>query len=210
MKSFLIIVSTVFFLAGGLFVAIVIYSPKQTVFSAHDKQVALQKLLGRNPIITENIRPTGTIGYDGKYVSFLYPAAAQDYSYNDNNVKGSTFVLESKEFKESNPLYHFIVQVIKQSDQIKIYDDVPSIHLRRTQTDKYQESPILIGQEQGVAFISESEGYEKDAFLLHNGLLYSFVITGGNAKIEKIHTQVVKSAAFSPVVTQQIIQQPNQ
>lgn len=193
MRTVLYVTILVFILAGMVLGALLLYSPGKTALTDAQKQAALIKLLGREPILSQAIRNSGVIQYDGKHLTFSYPAVAQNYP--SNTVNNSTFVLENKEFKESNPRYHFIVQVVQYPNAMT-YGAIPSIHLRRTQTNIYTESPMAIDKNQGIAFVSQTDGYEKDAFLLYNGLLYTFVITGGDPEIEKIFDGVVRSASI--------------
>lgn len=185
------IIITLFIILGGIGVIVFLLSPKNTSLTPQEKNEALAKLLGRNPILSEKVRNTARISYNGTYITLSYPAGAIKYPY-DENVDKNNLVLENFQFRETEPRYHFVVQVKDRKDTSS-YEDIPSVALRRSQKDLYKEGSFTTSQGTWVTFIKTNEGFEKTAFLLQHGKQFNCSILGSDPAIEKIFNQVVAS-----------------
>lgn len=176
----------------GIGIAVFLLSPKNTSLTAQEKNEALAKLLGHNPILSEKVRNTNFQNYNGTYLSLLYPVAAQKYSY-DENIKKDPLILENFQFRETDMRYHFVIQVKDREDNIVTYEDIPSVSLRRSQVELYKEGSFSTSQGTWVTFVKTTDGFEKTGFLLHSGKQFTCSITGSDPAIEKIFDQVVDS-----------------
>jgi len=185
------ILVTLLVIIVGIGIAVLLLSPQNTSLTAQEKKQALAKLLGRSPILSEKVRNTSLVPYNGTYISLSYPVGAIKYPY-DENVDKTNLVLENFQFRETEPRYHFVVQVKNRMDALS-YDDIPSVSLRRSEKDLYKEGSLKTSQGTWITFIKTNEGFEKTAFLLQNGKQFNCSIIGSDPAIEKIFNQVVES-----------------
>ncbi|HSW97616.1 MAG TPA: hypothetical protein VLF89_07365 [Candidatus Saccharimonadales bacterium] len=193
MKTVFIIVCTVLVIALTVFGIIFFVSPKTTTITPKEKNAAFTKLLGREPILTEKIRRSTLVQYRGNYLSFMYPDAAKKYP--SEKVDNIT-VLENFQFQETgDPRYHFVTQVETYSNAPLQYDDIAGVHLRRLQNNIYVEDSVSSPAGSWVTFVKKDDMFEKTGFLVVNGKLYTFSITGSDPAIEKIFDKVISSVS---------------
>ncbi|HSW88502.1 MAG TPA: hypothetical protein VLG12_05050 [Candidatus Saccharimonadales bacterium] len=198
MRTLLIIFIALFIVAIGIAGVIFFISPKNTVITAKEKKAAFTKLLGREPILTEKVRSNAFVQYSDQYLRFMYPAAAKKYP---SEKIDNTTVLENFQFQETDdPRYHFVTQV----DRVETlhatslqYNDVSGVRLRRLQNDIYTESSLSSSAGTWVVFVKKDDMFEKTAFLVANGKLYTFSITGSDPIVEKIFDKVVESTTIT-------------
>jgi hypothetical protein len=199
MRTLLIIFITLFIIAIGIAGIIFFISPKNTTITTKQKNAAFAKLLGRNPILTEKVRNNAYVKYKGTYLTFSYPSAAKEYVYGDK--PDNKTVLESFQFQETNnPRYHFVTQVSSVEARLIAslqYDDISGVRLRRLQNTIYTESSLASPVGNWVVFVKKDDMFEKTAFLLAGGKLFTFSITGSDPVIEKIFDTVVSSVSIT-------------
>jgi hypothetical protein len=135
---------------------------------SRSKQEDLQQVLGgrapRNPTAV----PTGEIRYAGKYMSFEYPAKAQVYPL----PPAGEGILERVDLEIKNPRLT-VVAVVMPGTQRSL-DEVSGVRMRKNKADIYAE------EQTGV--FAKRDGKEKTAFVLSGGRLYTFSITGDDAR----------------------------
>ncbi|HSW96475.1 MAG TPA: hypothetical protein VLF89_01480 [Candidatus Saccharimonadales bacterium] len=199
MRTLLIIFIALFIIAIAVAGIIFFVSPKNITITATEKNAAFTKLLGREPILTEKVRSNAFVQYSDQYLRFMYPAAAKKYPSEEID---NTTVLENFQFQETDgPRYHFVTQVdrVETQDVASLrYDDVSGVRLRRLQNNIYTESSLSSPVGTWVVFVKKNDMFEKTGFLVVNGKLYTFSITGSDPIVEKIFDGVVESATLPP------------
>ena len=164
------------------------------------QEQALTNILGRKPVLTDN-SPTGNVTFKGKYVTFLYPAAARIYVLKINGqVKKDNWNLDSLNFDLDNPRATVLVTVSQAPSGVTSLDDYPSIKLRQIQPGLYQGKDITVANQSGLDFEkSDTSGFEETAFFYISGRIYVFSFQGSDKEgIEKLFNQIIASVKFLP------------
>ncbi len=165
--------------------------------SEAEKEVAIAKILGRKPNLTDN-SPTGNNIYKSKHVSFTYPAKAKIYTYRDPNIARNSSILEIFSFDIANPRIIFNYSVIQHNNLQSILDN-SDVKLRQLQRDAYVQGDAYADNKTGLVFEkTQTSGLiEKTAFFLINGKSYSFSFQGNDIKkIRSFYNDIISSVRF--------------
>ncbi len=188
-----IIALLLLFLGVILIAVYILLSGKSVPLSDKEKQAVLAKLLGREPVMTEQVKNPGWTEYEGKYLDLSYPIAASLYKPGmELNMSSTKGLLDDFEFEEIQPHYMFVIQIIQQTSGIQGYDDIPGVKLREIDST-YIKRNLEIGGYSALEFEKNDEQIEKSAFLLVSGKIYTFAVSGTNPKIEEIFDRVIGS-----------------
>ncbi len=166
-------------------------SAKQHPLTQTEKEAAIAKLLGHQPILSNNPRHNIWIEHRGKYVSFAYPQAATVYRDTVNPPDKNS--LESFVFQQESPRYFFVTEVLDPTN-VETYNDIPSVLLRRNNKNQYTETSMALQNVTFPVFTKTQQNVvEKTAFILANGKEYTFSITSANPDVISIFDRVMAS-----------------
>jgi hypothetical protein len=163
-----------------------------------EKVQALTNILGRPVVLQEKKVPTGDIIYQGKYVSFLYPAAAEKFIPKVNGTPIPSQDLEDFYFSlGDNPRINVTSTVTQASSvETNVVDD-PSVRLRQSQKDIYKQAAITADKQNGLAFEKISGGIEKTAFFFVDNKIYTFSVSGSDQKnVADLYNKIILSVKF--------------
>jgi len=197
MKKWLAI--TIFLLLVTLFAGVGFYilslPPKETL-SKDFKQKALTKLLGRKAQLDVVPVATGNVAYNGKYITFDYPAKAVIYNLKDPGFASSSSRLEDFSFDIRSPRLIFNMAVLGNPARQKNVDDNPGARLRQSQKGTYKEELVTIDGQNGKVYSKEDEP-EKTAFFLVNNKIITLAITGSSfEEVVALSDNILKSVKF--------------
>jgi hypothetical protein len=151
------------------------WSYVNTPFVSRSKDSDFRQVLGgvapRNPTDV----PKGDIKYRGQYITFMYPARAEIYPLK----KADDSVLERIDLELQDPRLSIVAVAINTME--KSLDEVPGVRLRRSQTDIYTESQVIVGVEKNPVF-TKLDGKEKTVFVIYHDRLYTLSVTGDDAR----------------------------
>jgi hypothetical protein len=174
MKKFIVLAIFVLILAG-LFAY---YSvPRQEQLSQAQKEQKLTDLLGRKVDLSDK-KPQADKKFEGKFVSFMYPADAVIYAHREAGSTGTLGSLESFSYDLKSPKVVFNYQVFSS---IKSLDDLPSFRLRALAERAYVSENIAVKEFSGTLF-KKDEGQisERSLFVYKSDKAYIFVLTGSD------------------------------
>lgn len=171
------------------------YSPKE--LSSKEKEEAIAKILGRKPNLTET-SPKGDRIYNGKYITFLYPAAANEIKQLLNGKEVPYTGLEQFIFKLESPKLTVYLEVINSPVNVSTLTDYPSVKLRQLQSNLYKEEEAFIENTQGVAFEKrDTINFEKTGYFSFNGKIYSFSVQGPDSKaVREMFSKLISTSKF--------------
>lgn len=175
MKKWLLFSILGLLLVGGGVTFYILSQPPKEKLSKAFKEQAVTKLLGRKAQLDDAFQKTGNEKYDGKYISFEYPAIATIYVFN-TPISGAQ--LERFEFDQKTPKIYSTLQVNANRANITLADDDPAARLRHTQSNLYKEAEITVAGVKGIEFVKKEEGSERSIFWLYKNNIYSFVFYG--------------------------------
>jgi hypothetical protein len=191
---FLALLLVILCVATGAFF---ISSSRPDKLTEAQKEKAIADILGRKPNI-EVKEITGNKTYEGKYITFQYPAKAVIYEYKEpveNDINSETFSFDI----ESPRLILNYAGEANRSD-LNALEDIPAVRLRQDAANGYKASKIEADGAQGVAFFKAASGEfraDKTAFFLIGKTSYSISISGGDEReIDKLLNQILSSADF--------------
>lgn len=191
MRIFLFVLFLLLLVGGVWFF---IFSSKQpSLLSENEKNAAMQKLLGRKPVLQEKTTQNTWISHKSNYESFLYPERARVYA-NDNKIAmQEKTVLDNFFFGVASPKLDVSVQVIQYPNMQNISDD-PSVRLREEQQDTYAQSSLSIDTLPAETFFTTKNSIEASAFFLAHEHAYSIVVTGVSREdVETFFTAITQS-----------------
>jgi hypothetical protein len=120
------------------------------------------------------------IKFDGKYVSFTVPAG-----YRAVKTDSDTGSLEVAQFYGLNQSYKQLsVSIYKGT----LAED-SGVRIRQLNTATYKEEVL----NDGVAFVSTKDGYERTVFLVKDSLIASIALTGPGSDLGSESQQIVQS-----------------
>lgn len=186
MRKIILLVGAVVIVLVAVAAVVIIYSPAAGL-SDKEKEAALAKIAGRKLQLNDKNAATGNIEHQGKFVSFMYPAQAKIYHQTVNGQKitdqGS---LEYFAFDMENPRVNVVTEVIPAPSSVINLSDYPGVRLRQDQQDQYaQTSAQTSNGVNGLAFDKAFDNsFEKTAFFLTAGRIYTFSIASVDKKIE--------------------------
>ena len=189
--SFLVI-GVLLLIAGILFY---VYSqPSNKIMSDEEKQEKVTQLLGRKANLT-NETPQGDTDFNGKYITFKYPARALEYNYRENSTSSNSASIEDFSFDITAPKLVFNLQVLTNTAKISSISSYPAVRLRETRLYEYKKANIDLDKITGLTYTKSENGPEKSGFWLSEGKIYSISITGSDINaMEDLFNSVVKSA----------------
>lgn len=163
-----------------------------------EKVQALTNILGRPVVLQEKKVPTGDITYQGKYVSFLYPAAAEKFIPKLNATPAPSKDLEDFYFSlGQDPRIDVTVIVVQASSVETGVADDPGVRLRQSQKDIYQQTTVTADNQNGVAFEKINGGIEETAFFFINNRIYTLSVSGSDQKnVTSLYNKIILSVKF--------------
>lgn len=163
-----------------------------------EKEAAIAKILGRKPNLMGKNVPIGDVEFKGKYISFMYPAAATERKQLLNGEELSYTGLELFIFVLENPKLTANVEVINAPQNIISINDYPGVKLRQIQSNIYNQTDVFVGNARGLAFDKQTNsGYEKTGFFFLNNKIYSFSVQSPDSKAaEELFSKVIASLKF--------------
>ena len=195
MKKIFILISTILFVIAVYF--IFFNSPPKSL-SSQQRQKALSGILGRNPVLNVNTA-TGDVLYKGKYMSFMYPAAANIYkrTVNGRQVQYSGD-LDYFSFDTQSPRLTLVSEVIQAPKSVLSVNDYPAVRLRQIESGTYHQSQLTADSQNGLAFDKGgSSGFEKTGFFYLNSKIYSFSVTGSDSKnVQDLFNKIMTTLKF--------------
>lgn len=185
-------------LVGVFIVGFMILNRSASPMTESEKKQALNNILGRPVVLTEKKVPTGDIKYKGKYISFLYPAAAEKFILGINGTPIPSKDLEDFYFSLGNdPRIDVTITVIQASSVETAVADDPGVRLRQAQKDIYKQTEITVDNQHGLAFEKDDQGIEKSAFFFVNNKIYTFSVSGSDQNnVTNLYNKIILSLKF--------------
>lgn len=158
----------------GLFIYFSI--PVKNSLTSSQKESLLEKTVGRD-VSFSSFKNKENKTFEGKKVSFKYPGDAILYNYKDPNfaTRSGSVEMFSYDLKEPRVVFNYVAT---DKNLLSLSDD-PAVALRRTKARGYSEELLELGQE-GAKFTRKGTENEVSLFILRNGVVYSFVLTGSD------------------------------
>jgi hypothetical protein len=169
---FLIIIASLFL------AAFIILNRPSISLTESEKEQALENILGRQVILKDNSPVSGNTEHNGKYVSFIYPKAGKEFILLSNGQPAKFDDLEHFSFDIADSHTHFFSQVLSYP-AAQTLSDYPGVRLRQGESETYQQTTVTSADKQeGLAFAKYdiTSGFEKIAFFLVNGKIYTFSV----------------------------------
>lgn len=178
-KVFVLLILAIFFAGGYYYLST---RNGKIELTQKEKELAMEALLGRKPVLTEKEVPQGNTRYKGKYFSLIYPQRANVYRNLVNGQEAVSQNLESFSFDLLIPKITVSVTVEKNPSTLPTSIDSNSgVRFRNSEPDMYTKSEItLSGGTQGLSFYKEVPPAEESAFFFVNNRFYSLVVTGNS------------------------------
>lgn len=157
------------------------------------KEAAVAKILGRKAQLDVVANKEGNVLYDGKHISFQYPAAATIYEFSTPLATGSSMI-ERFEFDLKSPKVYSLVQVSNNTANFASAGEISAAMLRHTQPNLYKEDEVGLGDVKAKVFVKKEDGAEKSYFWIYKNKMYSFVFTGPDlSSIEEQSKKVIST-----------------
>lgn len=194
------IISAAFFLLiiGCFVAAFMLLNRSADPLTQSEKQQALSKILGRPVVLKEKKVATGDILYKGKYISFLYPSAAEITTPKVNGRPIPSSDLENFYFSvgDSSRINATITISRASSAETSIVDD-PAVRLRQLQKDLYKQTEVTVDGQRGLEFEKNDQVIEKIAFFFINNKIYTFAVDGSDRKsMTDLYNKIILSLKF--------------
>lgn len=186
----------IFLVAGAVAFYLLSQPPKESL-SDDFKQKAITKMLGRKAQLTQIEEKKGKVAYNGKYISFDYPAKAVIYNYKDPGFASSSSLLEDFSFDIKSPRLIFNLAVLKTSGKLHTIDDDSGVMFRKNSPGQYKDVSRPINGYVGRIYERDDENPEKTAFFLVGGRFYSISVTGNSFDdIQALADNILKTVKF--------------
>jgi hypothetical protein len=197
MKKWIVLgVFIVILTVGGIAFYILSLPPKETL-SKNFKEQAVTRLLGRKAQLEDVKVKTGNVSYNGKYISFDYPAKAVIYTLKDAGFASSSSLLEDFSFDIKSPRIILNLAVLDNHGRLKSIDDNPGVKFRQNSPGQYTEKLVFTDGHPGKVYARRDENPEKTAFFLVNDKIYTIAITGTIfEEIEGLSDGILKTTKF--------------
>jgi hypothetical protein len=178
--------------------AFIILNRSATPLTEAEKQQALTKILGRPVVLNEKKVPIGDILYKGKYISFLYPAAAEINTPQINGIPIESKNLEDFYFSVGeDPRIYATITVSQASPVEASITDDPGVRLRQSQKDIYKQTEVTVDGQHGLSFETGDQVIEKIAFFFINNRIYTFSVSGSDRKsMTDLYNKIILSLKF--------------
>lgn len=190
MKKWLLLVFLGFFIICSVIVIYLLSQPSGHEFTDEEKEKKLEEILGRDVRLT-NTTPKGNIVYDGKKITFEYPAKAEIYEYRETSTIKESSALDDFSFDMRDPRIIFNLKVTPT--HLTNLSDYPAVRLRE-QRGEYLKAESTMDMADGIYFFKEDEP-EISAFYLYEGNIYAISITGSSYDhVKSLFDSVLSSA----------------
>jgi hypothetical protein len=191
-KRIFLIVLLIFITVFLIVIFAILNRPTRSLTEA-EKQEALLNILGRPVQLMDKSVPTGSVIYQGKYYTFMYPKAATKY---EPQLQQNTY-LEGFKFDLADPKIYTVTEVDKAPLQAVLSDNT-GVRMRLMENDIYKEATISADNQTGLSFEkNNADGVEKTGFFLVNGRYYSFSFNGSDQQaIEALFQEVISTLKF--------------
>lgn len=178
MKKWILLSVLIIFLAlcAGAFYLLSL-PPKESL-TKDFKEQAVSKLLGRKAQLDVVAEKTGNTTYNGKYITFDYPAKAVIYTYKDPSFASSSSLLEDFSFDIKEPRLVLNLAVLQNNTHMSSIDDNPGVMFRKNNPGQYKEVLQTVDGVSGRIYERNDETPEKTAFFLVKNRVYSISVTG--------------------------------
>jgi len=168
--------------------------PPKDNLSDEFKEEAVTKLLGRKANLGDDV-PKGDTEYNGKFITFKYPAKAIIYTHREYSISSASANLEDFSFDIKEPRLIFNLMVNERAANTTL-DDIPSVRLREIRGE-YEKGQFKIQNLSGRVFTNDSGKPEKSGYLMTDDKVYTFSITGSSLEeVEALFEKITKSAKF--------------
>ena len=194
-KRVLLILIGLIILGGASFYVWEANKPRN--LDAQEESQALKTILGRSVRDGKDIK-TGNVNYQGKYMSFSYPAQAQIYTLDASQSADAVNRVEYFSFDLYQPRLVFNAFVAKNTTGLKKLDELSGVIFRRS--GSYKERRVAVGDVTGLVFSKDdpSDG-EETAFFLSGGFIYTLSATGGALdNIGPVFDGIITSLTLNP------------
>lgn len=166
-----------------------------------EEEAALTKLLGRKLNLSDKPVQKEYILFNGKYVSFMYPADAKPFD-EQNKPEGAYFdktALESFTFSLESPFLWVSVSVLPLPSGVNSLGDYSGIRVRQLDPATYKQSEISLSGNNGLQYEKpeSSAGTEKEAFFDVNKRIYMVHVQGSNKdNVVSLYAKIISSLKF--------------
>ena len=182
----------------ALFVgAFLVLNRPSTSLTEAEKKQALENILGRQVMLSPTPTATGYTLHQGKYVSFLYPKAGKEFTLLSNGQPAVLGDIEHFSFNLAETHTHFFSEVISFTGTLT---DYPGVMVRQSDSQTYTQTAITSADnQQGLAFYKYdiTAGYERVAFFLVNGKIYTFSVQSPEQEtLNELSNQLIPTIKF--------------
>jgi hypothetical protein len=196
MRKIILLTAGVAVVLISIILILVLNSPSREL-TQDEKEKALAQIVGRKLNLTGKDIPQGDVEHKGKYMSFMYPAAAKIYHQTINGKEVvNNGALEYFAFDMEDPRVNVITEVIQATSSIIKLSDYPAVRLRQAEGSLYVQNEAESAQHiSGLGFSKKDENsFEETAFFFANGKIYSLSITSADKKIEdKVFNKMIST-----------------
>ncbi len=180
----------VILLACGLYY---FFAPAKGSLSTSQKNTALEKILGRDVRHGDNIK-VGYKKYNGKYLTFDYPAAAEEYTYNREKILGTKFVLDDFQLQQLGGPKYFLNAMVQDASIAATLEDLTGVNSRENSHD-YTKNLRTIAHMQAVVFTKDNtDGAEDSVFFGSKDKYFTMIISGSQlSEIAPVFERILSS-----------------
>lgn len=178
----------------------ILSQPPKENLSKEFKESVATKLLGRKAILEDKNVPQGNTVYNGKFISFEYPAKATIYTYKDPygaSGSSSSDVLETFSFDMQSPKVVFSMMILKDLSYTSSISEISGVKFRETSNSYRGEDVIVSGKKGRVYEKKDLSEPEKTAFFFFDDKIYSLALTGDFDGIKKTYEIIIGSLKFT-------------
>ncbi len=167
--------------------------PSGKPLSDEFKEKAIEKMLGREAVLTDTT-PKGEKIYDGKNITFSYPAKAVVYEYREQSSSKDERGLDDFSFDIKSPKLVFNLKVM-ESRGAQTLSDIPAVKLRQNRSYEYKKENFTLDGIMGESYSKSENGGEKSGFVINNGKTITISITGSDfIEIERLFASIATSS----------------
>ena len=92
------------------------------------------------------------------------------------------------------------MMVRKSSPTFTSIEDEPGVRLRNSRQYEYTKSKFTIGKSDGISFLKNENGAEMTGFVLSNGKIYTFSVSGVDVdEVMKLFDSITSSASLEQI-----------
>lgn len=192
MKKWIWLIVLCLIIVCGAVVFYILSQPPKDKLTEEFKEEAVTKLLGRRAQLEAENVAQGNTEYNGRYISFQYPAKALIYTYRSGS---SSATLEDFSFDIKSPKLVFNMKVSESGAELL---DVPAVRLREQRLYEYDKEEITIDNVKGLTYYKRGQQPEKSGFFAAFGRLYTVSVTGvSDRDVARLFDDISGSVSFS-------------